>query len=238
MPTLCRHFCVCFIYNVFKKNKVNCIHRYYSQSLKELPVKSITKTLVISLYLTSTLAQAEVESWYTFWGAGVSNISYSGDRGTEIEILSQEDASVGGTHLNAFGFYFPIDNNSIYGFVAHGATSTFTADSLYIEDITYNDTMLAFSYMNFYGSEIGDGLFYRTDIGYSEASRTVSYAKNDFGTSESEYEFGSGMSVLLGAGYGIPVSEESRVLILLEYRNAFIADNEMQSIGVTVNGLW
>jgi hypothetical protein len=92
--------------------------------------------------------------------------------------------------------------------------------------------------MNFYGREIGEGLFYRTDIGYSQARRTISFTESDFSSGESVYGFGSGMSVLLGAGYGIPVSEESRVLILLEYRNAFIADNEMQSIGITVNGLW
>jgi hypothetical protein len=201
-------------------------------------MKLFIKLSAVSALLTSTVAQAEIESWYTFWGAGVSNISYSGERQAEINYLTQKDEGSTGIHANAFGFYFPIDNNSMYGFVIDAATTSYSTDIYFIDSITYSDSMLAFSYMNFYGSEIGDGLFYRADIGYNRAFRTIEYSFNDNESSQDEYEFGTGASVLLAAGYGIPVSEESRVLVSLEFRNSFVDNNEMQSIGLTVNGLW
>jgi hypothetical protein len=202
-------------------------------------MKLFIKLIAATTLLTSTLAQAKIESWYTFWGAGVANISYSGERKEEINFLTQKDGDSTGIHANALGFYFPIDNNSIYGFVIDAATTSYNTDNIsFIDSVSYSDSMLAFSYMNFYGSEIGDGLFYRADIGYNRAFRTIEYSFNDNESSQDEYEFGTGASVLLAAGYGIPVSEESRVLVSLEFRNSFVDNNEMQSIGLTVNGLW
>lgn len=66
-----------------------------------------------------------------------------------------------GTHLNASGLYFPIDINSIYGVVAQGVSSKFTVASRThpIDKINYNGSMLALSYMRFYGNEMGDGFF-------------------------------------------------------------------------------
>ncbi len=64
-----------------------------------------------------------------------------------------------GTHLNASGLYFPIDNNSIYGVVAQGVTFTVASRTHPIDNINYNGTMLALSYMRFYGNEMGDGFF-------------------------------------------------------------------------------
>lgn len=199
-------------------------------------MKLITRIGLVCIFLISNQTRAKVEDWYTFWGLGVSNISYSGERKTEIESFRQGDSSVTGRHLNAFGFYFPIDNNSIYGVVAQGVTSTFTVASHIIDKINYNDSMLAFSYMKFYGNEIGDGLFYRADFGYAQATRTISLKTSN--AKDNKYKYGNGVSALLAGGYAIETSEQSRLLISLEYKTGFVSDHQMNSLGLTVNGLW
>ncbi len=53
-----------------------------------------------------------------------------------------------------------------------------------------------------------------------------------------KYKFGNRVSALVAGGYAIPTSEQSRILISLESNTGFMSDNQMNRLGLTVNGLW
>lgn len=55
-----------------------------------------------------------------------------------------------------------------------------------------------------------------------------------YGTSTSD----TGLGFLLGAGYGIPVSEESRELLSINVSNKDIEGNTVSAVTFNIGGLW
>jgi len=195
------------------------------------------KTMLLSILATfSTFSQAEVESWYSFWSVGFASHSYPEELQKELDELP-----VGITHtqvaLDMLGFYWPFPNDqSILGVVINGSGDSFTDG---FSTFQLSQSSLAISAMHFFGSEPGDGFFIRGDVGSSSLS--VSLDGYNYGASE------SGLGLLGGIGYGIKMSEETRILLGVSYaRNAIpyvtndnYATNEtFDSLRFTISGLW
>ncbi|MCB0387113.1 MAG: hypothetical protein KDD43_17095 [Bdellovibrionales bacterium] len=197
----------------------------------------ISKALIYCLLLSAVpSAQAEVESWYTYWAFGFGSANYSGDIKTGI---SELENSTGFDHssttaVDLFGFYWPVfEQNTIMGVVLNGVTESYRSSGLNA-DASLTTSQLSFSTLYFFGEEPGDNFFLRGDVGIGRVGITVTNDQNISLTGATE----SGIGIRLGAGYGIPVSGESRVLItfLLGKNNTDEGDSSTASL--LVGGLW
>ncbi|MDH5256824.1 MAG: hypothetical protein OEX07_02415 [Gammaproteobacteria bacterium] len=176
-------------------------------------------------------AFAEVESWYTYWSAGVSRTTYP----AEAELIIQQIENTPGVDrtqvaVDVFGFYWPINNNQIAGFVMHGNGDTFKDANT---ELSYTHALYSLSTMRFFGKEIGQGLFLRGDAG---GAKILARLKTT--GIEEELESDWGVGVLGAVGYGFPMSSESRLLLSVEFSQRKIERETFKSTAFVVSGLW
>jgi hypothetical protein len=147
------------------------------------------------------------EDWYTLWGLGFAETKYSDD---EVEDAFDDAERVSGVDrttvaYDLFGFYWPLDRQSMQGFVVNTVLDSLDGPGGVIDVFQHQ---YSYSYMRFYGANIGDGWFLRADVGllkYSVDIDTDLY--DDTGTSD----FGIGL--LAGGGYGFAIGQETRLLV-------------------------
>tara|TARA_B100000579_G_C22747652_1_gene812384 strand:+ start:399 stop:1001 length:603 start_codon:yes stop_codon:yes gene_type:complete len=169
-----------------------------------------------------TMAQAEVEDWYTYWGLGVGSIKYPPSVQQDVDAL-RNAAGVDSTTISAdfLGFYWPVDwaEQSIAGFVIHSDSERLEGDLGWIQMNLY---LYSFSFMRFFGSEPGDGFFLRGDVGVASG-----LAETSFGAAE---ESEQGFGLLFGIGYGFKINEGLRALLNFSHAERNIDD---ESSGAT-----
>jgi hypothetical protein len=194
-------------------------------------MKSITTSLL--LLLVSAIAcpaNAEMENWYSYWGIGFSDTTYPEPLDSLLDTL---EATTNTTriqlNLDILGFYFPVGSGStIAGFVINGAADRLDdgSDNIQINLYTYG-----LSVMTFLGKEPGDGLFLRGDFGITKAVLTSSLSSSSIGSD-------TGTGYLIGAGYGIVLSEGSRLLLNLNFANRTIESENYSTTGFSVGVLF
>ncbi len=189
----------------------------------------LSLSLFFGLSATSTMASAAVEDWYTYWGFGFSNHTYEEPLDSLVKTVdSFPGVTRSQTAYDLLGFYWPLKNNQTSaGFVISGSADRLDDGLGYVQ---INQYLYAGSVMHFFGKEIGDGFFVRGDLGFSKAVVSSSIT-NPVGSD-------TGSGILLGVGYGIPVSEESRVLISLTASTNTIEGHEYHSTAIRIGGLW
>jgi len=190
-------------------------------------MKILYKFLFIFLFST-TVAQANVESWYTYWSVGASNHTYPG----ELNDIFNDAESLPGVDrteiaIDMLGFYWPVSNKTILGFVVSGS-GDYLSDG--VNDVSIKQYLYALSAMHYFGNEPGNGMFLRGDLG---ASRIVVESNL---SNESVSDDGSGY--LIGAGYGFSVSTKSRLILGINYSSNSIDNETFTSTLFTVGGLW
>ena len=189
------------------------------------------KLLLLVLLLCPLQAFAEEEDWYTYWSFGFSNNNYPGGLDSALDTLeAQPGVDRVEIAIDMFGFYWPLQDKMILGFVISGTGDAFTTP---VGDMQVNQYLYGASVMKFFGKEIGDGLFLRGDLGFAKAEITTDTA---YGTLTATSD--TGMGFLLGVGYGIPVSEESRVLLSINFSNKDIEGDNWSAVTFNVGGLW
>ena len=189
------------------------------------------KLLLVILLMCPLQTFAAQEDWYAYWSFGFANNSYPGDLDSvldDLEALPGVDRTEGA--MDMFGFYWPVQDKLNVGFVISGSFDAFETP---VGDIQLNQYLYAASAMKFFGKEIGDGLFLRGDLGFAKASLDVDTA---FGSYDSTSDTGFGY--LLGVGYGIPVSEDSRVLLSINVSNKDIEGDKLSAVTFNIGGLW
>jgi hypothetical protein len=175
-------------------------------------------------------AIAEMESWYTYWSLGIADHQYEEPLDSAIN-STEALPGVSRTEIavDMLGFYWPIGDQSstIAGFVINGS-----ADRIYdsYDYIQINHYLYGGSVMHFFGREPGDGFFLRGDFGIARSNLTDSYG--NYSSSE------NGSGYLLGAGYGIPMSSGSRLLLSVTTSSRTIEGSEFNTIAFSVGGLW
>jgi hypothetical protein len=85
--------------------------------------------------------------------------------------------------------------------------------------------------MHFFGREPGAGFFVRADLGL--AFYSISSSERDL-----EVDFKTGYGGLVGGGYGIPVSEGTRLLLNVNYAMRLIEGDDIDSWGVSLGVLF
>jgi uncharacterized membrane protein (Fun14 family) len=174
-------------------------------------------------------ANADKESWYSYWGLGFSNTTYP----EPLESLLNLAESAPGTDrlqldLDILGFYFPVGSGStIAGFVINGAADRIFDDT---DNIQLNLYTYGASVMTFLGNEPGDGLFFRGDFGITKAVVSSSFS-NSVGSD-------TGTGFLIGTGYGFAVTPQHRILLNLNYANRTIESESYKTVALTVGILF
>lgn len=189
------------------------------------------KLLLIVLLLCPLQAFADEEDWYTYWSFGFSSNDYPGWLDSTINALeAQPGVSRVEMAIDMLGFYWPLQDKLNLGFVISGTADSFVTPT---GNMQVNQYLYGASVMKFFGRETGDGLFLRGDLGFTKA---VIITDTAFGSSTSASDMGTGF--LLGVGYGIPVSEESRILLSVNISNKDIEGESWSSISFNIGGLW
>ncbi len=192
---------------------------------------------VIALSGPSSARDNELESWYTYWGLGYANNTYPGelqDLLDEIDDLPGGDVDHLALALDVFGFYWPRGDRTLVGGIVNGSVDTYEV-TLLGEDVEIDiyNYLYGISGMHFLANEIGRGPFVRVDLGLA---RHVLEAEALGEKDEEASEWGTG--ILLGGGYGIPVTSGTRLLVNANYALRRVEGETTSSLVVSLNGLF
>jgi hypothetical protein len=191
----------------------------------------LRKLLLVLFLLLPLQAIAAEEDWYTYWAFGFVDNQYHDGLESDLDWLeSQPGVRRSSGAVDMLGFYWPVADRLNLGFVISGSFDGFQTP---IGDGQINQYLYGASVMRFFGKEIGDGFFLRGDLGFSKAVMDV---ETFFGNYYAESDFGLGY--LFGVGFGIPVSEESRVLLSFNVSNKDIDGENWSSVSFNIGGLW
>lgn len=185
--------------------------------------------LLAALISWAPLSMAEVESWYTYWAIGASDNSYSDELDESLDNLeSIQGVDRTEVAMDLLGIYFPLSNQrTIVGGVINASGDRIGDGSTWMQ---LNRSMISVSAMHFMGAEPGDGFFIRGDLGL---------AKMSIETSEgSSADSDRGTGVLFGLGYGLPLSDQSRLILGANFTTANIEEDTVSALMFTVGGLW
>jgi hypothetical protein len=164
-------------------------------------------------------------------GVGLARHSYpSALQNTvdQLESLSYVDRTQ--FAIDMLGFYFPASNEkTIYGFVISGSADRLQNTSNTNNYVQINQYLYALSAMHFLGNEPGDGFFVRGDVGFARA-----VIMDDYLSAASDW----GNGILLAAGYGWPISRETRILFTAGIANNQIEGESYSATVFTIGGLW
>jgi hypothetical protein len=173
-------------------------------------------------------AHGAVESWYMYWGLGYASPSYPSGLQALIDGAKQNDGLVHTPlSLDMFGFYWPIAaGTTIAGVVIGGVADRYDYMGGYVQ---VNQLLLSGSVMHFFGDVPGDGIFLRGDAGYAVLSQSMpGWHPEDK----------NGIGFHAGAGYGIPVSDETRILLQGGFTYRAISDEGYETFGINVGVLF
>lgn len=190
-----------------------------------------TVAIFLTLFL-SDIAQAALESWYSYWGIGWTSNSYP----DELPDVVNDFKDNPGTNtsysacMDVFGTYWPLQNRkSIVGAVLNIAADRYSLDGEWLQQNFY---LLGLSAMHFFGPEIGAGFFLRADAGIALNYYYSSLDKSD----SSKIGYGG----LVGIGYGIPIYfyRQERILLNMNYTWRLVEEDDSTSLGISVGMLF
>lgn len=194
---------------------------FFSSKAKKLVV-----VLVLLLLAGSLIAQEDsgekrgskrkLESWYHSLTFGLAPLTEA--EGNDMD----PDMAIG---LDFLRFYFRVSDRLIIG------------PGIYATGLRYTDynTQLNFylfsASMQYYFKSVGDGFFLRGDLGFAKG---VAMDLDAGDTSSSDMGFGG----LIGAGYAIPISRETSLLLYGAFRVCNIEDVQYRDFSIQIGWLW
>ena len=177
-----------------------------------------------------------LESWYTYWGLGYVNNAYPGEL---QELLDEIDDLPGGDvdhlplALDMFGFYWPRGDRTLVGGIVNSSVDTYEVTLGEDIEIDIYNYLYGISAMHFLAKEIGQGPFLRVDMGLA---RHVAEAEVLGEEDERATDWGTG--ILLGGGYGIPVTSGTRLLFNANFALRRVEGEQTSSLVLSLNGLF
>lgn len=189
-----------------------------------------TKTVRVFLFLLlAGPAQvfASPENWYAYLSIGSAQTEYPSTLNSEFSAaLDAPDYKREKSSLEV-EFYWPIPTNALVGVGFNMAEDIAKSTDRGTLDLT--TWLYGLSYMRFFGSEPGDGFYFRGDIGWVD----VDYYKNEIIQSTS-----TGYGYMVGIGYALPLSDGERVLVSLNQSTRSISDGDYDVLEFTIGILW
>ncbi len=172
------------------------------------------------------------ERFYLQFGLGVSSFEYSTEAQAVVdELNSISGISKVGINLDLFGFYFPVNNHkTLIGGMISAAAERWSGNG---GSLQINQYLFGSSVQHFFGRNIGDGFFIRGDLG-------VSYFDVDLDTTtlKATERSSAGLGLLLGGGYAIPISTETRLMLNLNLAYRSAGDDDSSTVNLNVGFLF
>lgn len=198
---------------------------------------SFIPVAVIALSGPAHARDNQLESWYTYWGLGYVDNTYPGelqDVLDEIDDLPGGDVDHLALALDMFGFYWPRGDRTLVGGIVNGSVDTYEV-SLLGEDLEIDiyNYLYGISAMHFLANQIGQGPFVRIDLGLA---RHV--AESDALGEETKEASDWGTGILLGGGYGFPVTSGTRLLVNANFALRRVEGEQTSSLVLSLNGLF
>ena len=205
-------------------------------------MKKVFVIFCICLFVVPVSAQdsttAYDESWYTYWGLGFSRISYPEGKDTYRDwLLEQSDFDRLSIAIDMLGFYWPISEKTILGFIVNGAGDNFTREEK-VDSYGFTQEKIGVNYLyyTYAGSVIhyltdnfGSGIFLRGDVGISV--KAVKFS----GTAASlSYR---GFGILIGSGWSFDFGG-TRLLLNINYAFRSFGEDSNNIVVLTVGGLF
>ncbi len=183
--------------------------------------------LILAFFLWySPVAGNELESWYTYWGGGWSNVTYHDEDLNDALGDVDWDFHIP-LNLDLLGFYWPRGEHLLMGFVvnAFGDRYELGGDWIQINGYTYS-----LSVINFLQNRIGQGPFMRLDVGPALLLADTNF----FGSETSDWGWG----FLGGVGYGLPITSGTRLLFQLNYGLRRVEGDNTGALNLSLGGMW
>jgi hypothetical protein len=191
---------------------------------------ALVVVVLFMLAATNSFAQNKLESWYTYWGLGYADVTYPDKLNTVLDELKElPGVDHTGIGLDMLGFYWPNGEKTIIGGILNGWGDRYE-DSDSDDYMQFNGYLFSLSAMHFLTGQIGQGLFLRGDFG---ASRLV-LSTTGYGDESSKWGFGG----LLGAGFGVPISSGTRLLLNVNYSVRKVEGDAFKALQISVGGLF
>lgn len=168
-----------------------------------------------------------LESFYTNWGLGYPFVRYPEELQQTLDEARDLGFSNAAIMLDLLGFYLPVGEQLIVGSALNAWGDRYERDGDFFQFVAYT---IGASAMYFVQNRIGDGAFVRADIGGSRLVLDTS--------ADDEMTSDWGLGFRIGAGYGIPVSRETRILIHLNYSRRTVDDEPLGNFNLSVSGLF
>ena len=196
--------------------------------MESIRIPLVSSLLLFALAGNGEAAENRQENWYTYWGLGISRVTWPDeDLNAAVKLLAAlPGVSRTQLSLDLLGFYKPINPNTMVGFIANGA-----ADRLEISeegDLQVNLTTYAAS-AQYFPEKIGQGIFGRADIGLALGNVQVD------GESETS---DPGFGLLVGVGYAHPIMDGTRLALNVNYAIRQIEGETWKTLGISIGGLF
>ena len=195
--------------------------------MKYIRIPFVSSLLLFALAGNGEAAENRQENWYTYWGLGISRVTWPGEMNDTVKLLAAlPGVSRTQLSLDLFGFYKPINPNTMVGFIANGA-----ADRLEVgEESTQVNLYTYAASVQYFPEEIGEGMFGRADIGLALANAEISGQ----GSETSDPGFG----LLVGVGYAHPITDGTRLALNVNYAIRQIEGDSWKTLGISLGGLF
>ncbi len=158
----------------------------------------------------------KLESWYHSFTVGYT--LYTAVDGIQLETSMA-------VALDFLRFYFPVSKKMVIGPGVYGTGLTDTSGTMQLYLYLYSVSA------QIYFNSIGDGMFLRADAGAARGLIT-DISGEAMGISDWGYGF------LAGAGYALPISQETSLLFYAAYRDYTIQAERYNDVTIQVGWLW
>jgi hypothetical protein len=195
--------------------------------MKYIRIPFVSSLLLFALAGNGEAAENRQENWYTYWGLGISRVTWPGEANDGVKLLAAfPGVSRTQLSLDLFGFYKPINPNTMVGFIVNGA-----ADRIEYQDTSMQVNLYTYAASaQYFPKEIGEGMFGRADIGLALAN-----AQNN-GNDSSYSDPGAGL--LVGVGYAHPITDGTRLALNVNYAIRQIEGESWKTLGISLGGLF
>jgi Autotransporter beta-domain len=200
----------------------------------ELMKRTLASLTAFGALTAAQTAYAKSESWYLYpIGLGYAVPSYSSGPQAAVDAAKNTPGvSRLPLSLDLLGFYVALADNQALGFMANATNDTLSNGT---QDVSLQLNQYSLSYLFSFGPETGSGFFLRADAGPARGVATVKSTGSILGTSSVS---GWGWGLLAGGGYGIPISDETRILLQANYARRFVEGESYSSLAFTLGFLF
>jgi len=188
------------------------------------------------------IAFAEVKDRYLYFALGISNVRYDKGGKTDIRLGAMEKPS-NITWAAEIGPYYSLPNGKTL--IGANGNVTFEQHKESENRLRIIQYLISLSTMHFLSKEIGQGFFFRADLGYAGAvwntsgSGPLMVIGSEGETTLTEgTESGGGVGFLVGGGYAIPIKGGYTGLLNLSYANRFIKGERHQTFTLNLGGFF